>query len=379
MENEDITKVGIITYHSAYNFGSVLQALATQEAINSLGFKADIVNYRMKRQKQYYQKLYRTAFGAKTFIKDFIMMPVMGKRIQRAKAFEQFIESRLNLTKEFELPEAAMEVFADYPCIISGSDQIWNFHSNELEGQSFDYIRPYLLDGYSGKKVSYASSVSNMTDAELDSIIGYIKDFDFVSFREFSSNNKINKKYGLESINVPDPTFLLKKGDWVNLLNLEVRSEEKYILYYSLRSYKPQKERSEQLKLISDKTRLKVKVVTPFVYFPYSDSRLESHPEFGPIEFISAIMNAEMIITDSYHGTILSANFGKTFYSICENVGSEFRKTDILKMIGLEGQIVGSVDEVLRKIEQLIDYGTVNEKIDNLRTVGYTYLKKAID
>ena len=58
----------------------------------------------MKRQKQYYQKLYRTAFGSKTFIKDLIMMPVRGKRLQRAKAYEQFIESRLNITKEFEVP-----------------------------------------------------------------------------------------------------------------------------------------------------------------------------------------------------------------------------------------------------------------------------------
>ena len=52
MENGYRTKVGVITYHSAYNFGSVLQALATQEAIKRLGYEADIINYRMKRQKQ---------------------------------------------------------------------------------------------------------------------------------------------------------------------------------------------------------------------------------------------------------------------------------------------------------------------------------------
>ena len=95
------------------------------------------------------------------------MMPVRGKRLQRAKAYEQFIESRLSLTKEFEVPEAAMQVFAEYPCIVSGSDQIWNFHSNELEGQAIDYMKPYLLSDFNGKKVSYASSISNMSDVEL--------------------------------------------------------------------------------------------------------------------------------------------------------------------------------------------------------------------
>lgn len=373
-----LSRVGILTYHSAYNFGSVLQAFATQEAIKSLGCEAEIINYRMRSQKDYYQKLYRTSFGFKPFIKDCIMFPVRDKRKKRAQAFETFINSKLRLTKEIEEPGKVMEFISNYPLVVSGSDQIWNFHSNELEGQPFDYIRPYLLDGYLGRKVSYASSVGNMSDAELDSIIDYIKLFDHVSFREISSNYKINERYGICAINVPDPTFLLSKIEWTELLELKELKNEKYVLYYSLRSYKPQRERSKQLKLIAEKTGLKVKIVTPFVYMPYSNDRLENHLEFGPIEFISAIMNAEIIITDSYHGTILSANFGKNFYSICENVGSEFRKTDILKMIGLESQIVGSIDEVLKKMEQPIDYVTVYEKIDNLRTIGYAYLKKVI-
>ena len=44
-----MNKVGIITYHSAYNYGSVLQAYATQVAVKKLGFDAEIINYRMSR------------------------------------------------------------------------------------------------------------------------------------------------------------------------------------------------------------------------------------------------------------------------------------------------------------------------------------------
>ena len=332
----------------------------------------------MKRQKQYYQKLYRTAFGSKTFIKDLIMMPVRGKRLQRAKAYEQFIESRLNLTKEFEVPEAAMQVFAEYPCIVSGSDQIWNFHSNELEGQAIDYMKPYLLSDFNGKKVSYASSISNMSDVELDSIIGYISQFDHLSFREASSNKRINEKYKLGSINVPDPTFLLSRKDWIDLLDLKQSKDERYILYYSLRSYKPQRERIALLKQISERTGYKIKVVTPFVYLNYPDDYFEIHPEFGPLEFISNIINAEMIITDSYHGTILSVNFEKNFFSMCENTGSEFRKTDILCQLGLENRIIADIEESFTKLDSAIDYTQVRLKVEALRTIGYDYLKNAL-
>ena len=50
-------KVGLITYHSAYNFGSVLQAYATQKIITKLGHRVEIINYRMPSQKNYYSLL----------------------------------------------------------------------------------------------------------------------------------------------------------------------------------------------------------------------------------------------------------------------------------------------------------------------------------
>lgn len=42
--------IGIITDHSAYNFGSVLQAYATEKALEYLGYNAQILYYRMQSQ-----------------------------------------------------------------------------------------------------------------------------------------------------------------------------------------------------------------------------------------------------------------------------------------------------------------------------------------
>ena len=234
------------------------------------------------------------------------------------------------------------------------------------------------MSDFNGKKVSYASSISNMSDVELDSIIGYISQFDHLSFREASSNKRINEKYKLGSINVPDPTFLLSRKDWIDLLDLKQSKDERYILYYSLRSYKPQRERIALLKQISERTGYKIKVVTPFVYLNYPDDCFEIHPEFCPLEFISNIMNAEMIITDSYHGTILSVNFEKNFFSMCENTGSEFRKTDILCQLGLENRIIADIEESFTKLDSAIDYTQVRLKVEALRTIGYDYLKNAL-
>lgn len=47
-------KIGVLTYHSAYNFGSVLQAYATQQILKTLGFTPEMMNYRMAEQKYFY-------------------------------------------------------------------------------------------------------------------------------------------------------------------------------------------------------------------------------------------------------------------------------------------------------------------------------------
>ena len=85
------TKIGVITYHSAYNFGSVLQAYATQESIEKIGYSVEIVNYRMKSQIKYYSMIHLNN-GLKAFLKDLLHLPQIGKYITRKNRFEQFIE-----------------------------------------------------------------------------------------------------------------------------------------------------------------------------------------------------------------------------------------------------------------------------------------------
>jgi len=368
-------KIGLITYHSAYNFGSGLQALATQNTLEKLGFQVDVINYRMRNQKDYYQKLYRTNYGIKTFVKDSLMFPVSEGRKKRAEAFEKFIGTYFHLTAEMEDPEDVIASFDDYPTVVSGSDQIWNYHSNELRDQPRIFASPYLLRGYKGKKVSYASSIGNMTDSELNEIVDDIRSFDYVSLREKSSCGKLKEMYGIEAVNVPDPTFLLGKGEWIRLLGLKPHDEQDYILYYSLGGIKDQIARMKQLGKMAKKMDCKVKIVTPFSYIPVRGDVFEHYAEYGPIEFLEALMSAKMVITDSYHGTILSINFGKDFYSICKSGGSHFRKVDALEALGIPERCISSLSEIPHSA---IDYSAVSKNVEAFRALGIEYLKKAL-
>ena len=71
-----LSSVGIVTYHAAYNFGSVLQALGTQIAFEKHGCSASIINYRPSGQRAFYEMLYRTNRSLKTLINDLSLISV---------------------------------------------------------------------------------------------------------------------------------------------------------------------------------------------------------------------------------------------------------------------------------------------------------------
>ena len=371
-------KIGIITYHAAYNYGSVLQAYATQIAVNSLGYDSEIINYRMKEQRKIY-KLYRTQYGIKTFLKDLMQLPVQAERKQRIRKFETFINSKMKIGVECIDPSEVEKTWSDYNLVVSGSDQIWNKHSLEMENNNIDYMYPYLLKGFNGKKVSYASSIANMTDHELGMIISEIGRFDAVSMRESTSAERVSAVLGKKISTVVDPTFLLNKEEWIAKMGIgNTKDRDSYILYYSLGGIKPLKENTALLRKIGILNGLKVKVITPFAYVNLNDEVIEMHPEVGPEEFLELIYNAKMVVTNSYHGTILSVNLNKDVYSLCEKAGSEFRKTDILKRIGLEDRIVYDVNSLENSFKE-IDYEYVNSRLEVLRNDSLTFLKDALN
>lgn len=238
----------------------------------------------------------------------------------------------------------------------------------------------YLVTLFSALKLIRpdASSIGNMTDEELNVIIKDINAFDYVSMREKVSSARLEQLLHKSIKTVLDPTFLLKNNEWISKLKLHKKEEEKYILYYSLLGIKPLKQMAQILKIVAQNKKAKLRIITPFAYLNINDEVIEIHPEYGPIEFLESIYNAQAVYTNSYHGTILSVNLNKDIYSLCEDSGTEFRKTDILKRLGLADRIIYDPLVLLQDNFKPIDYDDVNKKISNYREDSILYLKNAL-
>ena len=230
-------KIGLITYHAAYNFGSVLQAYATQEYLKTRFGNCEIINYRTKEQRRVYSVFVwnKGIVGwGKSLIKNILKMSQYKKRKIRQDRYEKLIKEWFALSEECVEPEDVYGIWNRYDLIVSGSDQIWNKMANEMANMPWKYMMPYLLHGYKGKKISYASSVGNMSDEDLKKIIPEINQFDAVAMREKQTADKLNLLCNKNIASVVDPTFLLNREEWIERFNLK-ETEEKYILYYALK------------------------------------------------------------------------------------------------------------------------------------------------
>lgn len=359
----------------------MLQAYATQEAIEKLGYSCELINYRMKTQKEFYTLL-RTRYGINNMINDLLLLPDINKRILRAAKFELFMEKYMKVSQEYNEPEQLEELKDAYDIVVSGSDQIWNKQSNELARAEFKYITPYYLKQFNCRKISYASSLAGMDDEYLQKVEPLLRQFSHVSMREEAGVKRMKEVLGYKTTNVLDPTFLLKGTEWAKKLNLQEHvNGKKYYMYYSLSGGKHgYLEATKALSLITDEICMKqdanVIAITPFLHIKATDC-IVPIVDAGPREFLSLLYNSIGIITNSYHGTILSVNLNKPFVSLC-NVGvADNRKIDILKKLNLDDQIITSGEDIIA-VNNSIDYKNVNSILEILRKASMDYLMTSL-
>lgn len=110
---DGIMKIGLITYHSAYNFGSVLQAYATQTVIKRIAGNCEIINYRTKEQKRVYSifvwsKGWRVLISA---VNNGLALLKLREKKKRIDAYEKLFSEIFTLSPECTEPEDVYKIW----------------------------------------------------------------------------------------------------------------------------------------------------------------------------------------------------------------------------------------------------------------------------
>lgn len=367
-------KIGILTFQYVDNYGAVLQAYALRKHLITKGYRVDIINYNNSKKRGKHRKV---VSKIKTYIWSIFKMVVFGNKKKRA--FDNFRTHHLEIKEgEIKNREQLNIKLKEYDAVIVGSDQVWN---PSITG----YDKSYLLDFDNiDYKISYAASIgkSQVEAKWLNTIVNELKSFKGISVREKTARDMIIATNFDENIKVVlDPVFLLEDKEW-NYISEECIVPNHYILCYIMPGDNNIVSSIEKsAKMLSKKHDIPIVYLGRKEYKKFNTDGYELI-NASPREFIGLFSKAEMVLTNSFHGTAFSIIFQKNFYSF---VNSELSSTvqlgsrikDLLDNFDLSNRCVCDEVTEMLDIEYSKPYKIIEKEIQESKEYLDSVLKKS--
>lgn len=361
-------RIGVFTFHRAWNYGAVLQAYALQNSICSRGHRCEIVDYRNTKKECSRTLLPKTDCSIKKRMGVIANYPI---RWVRKRVFELFREQYLN-TGEVFTEHNIQQADAIYDGFIFGSDQIWNY---ALNGNDLHYFGSFIRQNY--KRNAYAASFGEVAIPELfrGKYMLELSKFNNLAVRENSGKIHVLELTGRDAQVVVDPVFLLSAEEWKTLA-ANKKLEYPYIFLYHLQGENTQLQKYAQH--LSKATGYRIIEFQAWAKIRKPNVK----PVFGgtPGDFINLIQNAEYVITDSFHCTAFSVIFEKKFWAginPAKNV-MDTRVGNLLSELGLEDRILSEEVQGWNYAAKM-DYALASEKMKKQIKSSHRYIDTVLD
>ena len=352
----------ILTFNEADNYGAMCQAYALSTFINTNLCNCMILNY--------HNDCVWSQFHFIPKFKHFLKVKRIIELLSQSKRRRKFNDFRkmLPLTEKCNR-KSVTAVSEKFDKIIVGSDQVWNPKNTEAD-------LTFLLDFCdSRKKIAYAASFGNVNffSAFGDKKESLLRDFSWISVRENEGKSFLTNEYGIISRLVLDPTLLIKRDEWKKVAHFKY--SKKYIFVYQL---KPDSDFVKSVQSFASKKGLVV-VSVPYLLRCYIQNifkkNIKTKYSVGPAEFLGLILNAEYILTDSFHGAALSIAMQKQFYVKLNpnKTNTNGRITSLLSLLNIENRTFEHLFDL-----DIINYDVVSNKLLNEINYSKSFLTSAI-
>ena len=376
-------RIGILTQPLYVNYGGLLQCYALQKKLQQLGHETVIL-------QREFQRSYTIVGGIKHYVKQVAKLLLrkqpmwhyyvsQEKREYVAKFTTPFINQHIKeLSKKCYSTEELIDEFKlhNLDAVIVGSDQVWRPDYSPCQP---NYFLDFLSSNKNIKKLSYAASFGTdnwlFTPEDTKYYSSLIKLFDAVSVRELSAVNLCKENFDVEAIQVLDPTMLLDKEDYMYLVP-QVKKRGGLFCYMLDRTLEKQKVVNE----ISKRTGLSAFENMPLLE-PTPDNLYKDIENCvaPPVEdWLSAFMEAEMVITDSFHGCVFSILFNKPFWVIGNKERGMARFDSLLGQFDLKARIIMPSEIELIDLKQPIGWDEVNAKRESLKIDALKFIKLSL-
>lgn len=368
-------KIGILTQPLHSNYGGLLQNYALQQTLVRAGHEVETIDwgggsgframlYRMK-----VQVLHTLLPNRYPLLK---YMPNDKEKSIIQRNTHHFINTYINHTETIHSYEGFVSQAAKgkYDAYVVGSDQCWRPCYNAfLPSMFLDFVQDKQV-----KRIAYAASFGTdkweFTPQQTAVCVPLAKKFDMVSVREDSGVKLCKENLGVDAVHVLDPTMLLTKEDYIQLIEKEKEPKSDGTLFNYILD--PDAKKSAFIQKVA-----KAKGLKAFQVLPKCQAKIRTKEDVkkriedcvfpGVTTWLRAFMDAEMTIVDSFHGMVFSIIFNKPFWAIGNVSRGMSRFTSLLKMFHLEDRLLDAdnLDDV--DFSKPIDWTMVNGILEEKR------------
>lgn len=352
-------QVGILTYYGVFNHGAVLQANALKTVIRSLGHECDFItfnrNYDYIPQGQ--DKKYNISVKSVGLYAKYLTQKGFKNTLYNLKKHKV-----LKNYRQVALPLGQRYTDFSGDAVVIGSDEVFSLQIG---------INPFFYGhGVKAKCVfSYAgcfgpTTLEDTKKLRLDGLVSSgLAQLDAVSTRDQNSADIVKALTGRDATLVCDPVILY---GYKKEIQEFVPAERNYIILYSYENNLNDAETVAAVRDYAQKHNLKVYATA--YYHGWCDKNIQSTPN----ELLGWIKNAKMVVTDTFHGSVISLVCGTPM--VVKLRGNQNKLGFLMQEYGLSNRVIDGFDQFAAVADAPVDFDAVNQKIDERREASMKFL-----
>ncbi len=388
-----VKKTAIVSCYFHPNYGSMLQAFATQMALDKLGVENETIDISglrgeiAKAKRRYFVRacltsdfLFTKLGKAKNaLVKKNVKNAYTQQAVVRAKRFETFSREHFRLSCAFSSKaELSRQCAERYDAVLVGSDQLWLPANIAADYFTLSFV-PSTVNSIAYATSFGQSALPKDITQKASAFLGNIR---HIGVREESGQRLVKELTGRNVPVVCDPVMLFTGEEWESVLQGGDTRREPYVLCYLLGANPSHREFARRL---ADETGCKLIVLPHIEEYVKADEQVadELLYDADPFDFVRLIRDASYVCTDSFHATTFSMLLSKRFFTFrrfSENTkqSTNSRIDTLLRIAGIEGRIFTGDEDVKAAMTDELDVSAICDHLGRFRESSYSYLKSAL-
>ena len=386
-------KVAVVSCYFQHNYGSMLQALATQMALDKLGIENETINIEGFRGEI---KKAKIKYFAKASLTSDILLSKIGmattvlrrKLIKddyainckaRSRKFGEFCEKHFLLSQKYSsMADLSSKCANNYSSVLVGSDQLWLPANIAADYYTLNFVPDNV------NTVAYATSFGQASlpkDSSKKASV-FLNKIKHIGVREESGQKLVKQISGRDVPVVCDPTILFSGEEWLSIQKIEQIIDEPYIFCYFLGSNAPHREFAKRLKKVTGYKIVALANIDEYVKIDNEYADLTPY-DIDPADFLNLIRNASFVCTDSFHCSVFSILYKKSFFTFRRYTrktrsSTNSRLDTLFNMAGLDNRIFSGDEDVTKLVNQKIDFDFAHRRLHEEREKGYRFIREAL-